>query len=171
MFGSSKNGNGAKLAPFSTKKSSPPIRSTSASRTSTAKRTTPLAAFTLGAENDATMAARIRDKKLDRDIGNIAVNKAKIDLLAQREAGEMARKQQEHQLALQRETANNERLREQNQLRILELQLRLQAQPAAPAAMPAFGGADKFGAQAPYPINAFDEGVFAAIGRNDLGGN
>jgi hypothetical protein len=54
---------------------------------------------------------------------------------------------------------------------IFELQLRLQAQLAAPAAMPAFGGGD-FGAQAPYlGFDAFDEGVFATIGRNDLGGN
>jgi hypothetical protein len=89
MFGSLKKGNGAKSALLPTKKLSPSDR-TSASRMSTVKHTTPLAAFTLGTENDATMAARIRDKKLDRDIGNIAVNKAKIELLAQREAGEIA---------------------------------------------------------------------------------
>lgn len=54
------------------------------------KRVTPLAAFSLDIENDARMTAKLRDKKLDCDISNIAVNKAKIDLLAQCEVGEIA---------------------------------------------------------------------------------
>jgi hypothetical protein len=124
-FGSSRAGNGAalKVAESATKKSSP--SSHLGPRSSGAKRN-PLTAFTLDSENDARLAVKLRDKKLDRDIGNIDFNKAKISLLAQREAGEIERKRNEHQLLVQREAAKNERQREENQMRILQLQLQLQ---------------------------------------------
>lgn len=182
----------SKPAALVAKKLSPSTHA-SASQSSTAKRVTPLAAFSLDVQNDARTTARLRDKKLDRDISNIAVNKAKIELLAQREAGQIARHHQEHELALQREIASSDRQRKQNQLRILQLQLDLrQRQPVAAAAMPGFGGAEGvaprlpqpmfgdggFVAQDLFPVNHFGDNGFGGdgfggngFGGNDLGGN
>ncbi|KIJ90003.1 hypothetical protein K443DRAFT_15602 [Laccaria amethystina LaAM-08-1] len=92
----------------------------------------PLIAFALDTENDTRVAAKLWDKKLDCDIGNIDVSKAKIALLFQREAGEIERKHNEHQLVLQREVADNERHHEENQVCILELRLKLQQAPPVP---------------------------------------
>jgi len=91
-----------------------------------------LIAFTLDTENDTCVAAKLRDKKLDRDISNIDVSKAKIALLSQREAGEIERKCNKHQLLLQCEAADNEHHHEENQVHILKLQLKLQQAPPAP---------------------------------------
>jgi len=132
-FGALRAGNGvgtAKVAASTVKKSLPPSCS-STSRPSGSKQN-PLIAFALDTENDTRVAAKLRDKKLDRDIGNIDVSKAKIALLSQCEAGEIERKCNEHQLLLQHEAADNERRREENQVRILELRLKLQQAPPAP---------------------------------------
>jgi hypothetical protein len=153
-FGESRAGNGvatSKVGPAG-KKSSPPSRS-SASQPSASKQNA-LTVFAADCENNSCMATKLRDKKLDRDIGNIDVSKAKIALLSQRESGEIERKRNEHQLVLQREAADSERKREENQLRILQLQLQLQqTQPAA------LGG-DNF-AQRPLFINNNDINNFA----------
>ncbi|KDR70600.1 hypothetical protein GALMADRAFT_229964 [Galerina marginata CBS 339.88] len=131
-FGASKGGNGAvtsKIAQSTIKKFSPPSRS-SASRSAGAKQN-PLVALALDSENDARLAAKLHDKKLDHDMGNIDVSKVKIALLSQREAGEIEQKHNEHQLALQREAAENDRQRKDNEVQILKLRLQLQqGQPA-----------------------------------------
>ena len=72
------------------KKTSPSTH-TSAPQSTAAKHNA-LTAFMLDTKNDACMAAQIHDKKLDCDMGNISINKARIDLLSQREAGEIERK-------------------------------------------------------------------------------
>ena len=132
FFGASRAGNGvgtAKVAASTVKKSLPPSHS-SASRPSGSKQN-PLIAFALDTENDTRVAAKLRDKKLDHDISNIDVSKAKITLLSQREAGEIERKHNEHQL-LQCEAADNECRHEENQVHILELRLKLQQASPAP---------------------------------------
>jgi len=132
-FGASRAGNGvgtAKVATSTVKKSSPPSHS-SASRPSGSKQN-PLIAFALDTENDTRVAAKLQDKKLDHDISNIDVSKAKITLLSQHEAGEIERKHNEHQLLLQCEAADNKHRHEENQVHILELWLKLQQAPLAP---------------------------------------
>ena len=122
-FGSSRKGNAvAQSAPTkplsSTKKISPAAnRSVSTSSSSLQKRSA-LAAFGVDAENDSRLAANIRLKKLDRDLLGLEVQKAKIDLLAQREL------------------AQNARQAEVNQIKVLELQLQMQVQQRPPPRQP-----------------------------------
>jgi len=57
-----------------------------------------LTAFGIDAENDSHLAATLCSKKLDHDMANFGVQKAKIDLLAQREAAQNAHKAEEHEI-------------------------------------------------------------------------
>jgi hypothetical protein len=117
-FGATRKANGASTAKSSrftstsTKKVSP-ASNRLGSGSSSSKRGA-LAAFGVETENDSRMVATICLKKLDCNLAEISVQKAKVDLLAQRKAAQNARKAKE------------------NQIRILELQLQMrQAQGVA----------------------------------------
>jgi hypothetical protein len=92
-----------------------------------------LAAFGVDSENDSRLAATLRSKKLDRDLLNLEVQKAKINLLAQREV------------------AQNARQAEANQIKMLELQLQMQMRPPQMAHTPNVAPA---GHQQMVPANA-----------------
>ena len=144
------------------KKSSPPSHS-STSQPPGSKQN-PLIAFTLDAENDAHVTAKLWDKKLNPNIGNIDVSKAKIALLSQCEAGKIKRKHNEHQSVLQCEAAENKHWHEENQVHILKLRLRLQQAPPAPqvgdnsAYQPLFLNANDGFAYDPDAFNRVDYG-------------
>lgn len=113
-FGSLRKGNATALAkPLSSAKKISPAANRSVSSSSLGKRSA-LTAFGVDAENNSRLAANIRLKKLDRDLLGLEVQKAKIDLLAQRESAQNA-----HQA-------------EANQIKLLALQLQMQAQRLPP---------------------------------------
>lgn len=101
-FGSSKKGNGALSTtgiPTKTPKKEAPNSS---------KKRNALTVFGQEAENDMHLTATLRSKKLDRELATLSIQKAKIDLLAQREAAEQ------------------ERRREDNQIRIMQMKFQMQ---------------------------------------------
>ena len=116
-FGSSRKGNAtaqtALAKPLSSTKKISPAANCSTSSSSLQKRSA-LTAFGVDAENDSRLAANLRSKKLDRDLLGLEVQKAKIDLLAQREL------------------AQNARQAEVNKIKLLELQLQMQVQRLPP---------------------------------------
>lgn len=127
-----------------------------------------MSAFALDSENDGCLAAKLCDKKLDRDMGNIDVNKAKIALLSQCEAGEIERKRNEYQLTLQCDAAKNECRREENQLQILQLQLQIQqGQPAVGSAIARLDQQFNFGAGNNFPQDALFSGNLNAFGHGN----
>lgn len=110
-FGDSRKGNTVPPAkPVPSAKKVSPAAGSSASGSSLRKRSA-LTAFGVEAENDSRLAATLRSKKLDRDLLGLEVQKAKLDIISQRES------------------AQNARDAEANRIKILELQLRLQGQP------------------------------------------
>jgi len=98
LFGLSHNGNSAMSKPPPSRTSKKP--SPTPKPPSSLRKCSVLVAFGIDNENDAAVSASLRVKKYDRDLASLALQKAKLEFLAQREAAEQQCKHEAHELQM-----------------------------------------------------------------------